>query len=105
MNNWEITKRFIDQQGEVRETLVSIRDVARAMGDALLAGDFDTVPYLLSREWDLRRSLAPGISTPRIDAIMAAAKDAGAQGSKICGAGGGGCMVTMVPSHRRFAVQ
>jgi len=105
MNNWEITKRYIDGQKEVRETLVSIRDLARAMGDALLAGDFDAVPHLLSREWNLRRSLAPGISTPRIEAIMAAAQVAGAQGSKICGAGGGGCMVTMVPSRRRAQVQ
>jgi len=97
MNNWEITKGFIDGSGDVRETLVRVRDVARAMGRALLAGDLESVPELLAREWDLRRSLAPGVSSPRIDSLMAAARDAGAQASKICGAGGGGCMMTIGP--------
>lgn len=105
MNNWEITKGFIDKTGHIRETLVQIRDVARAMGNALLARDYDVVPELLDREWDLRKSLAPGVTTPHIDAIMAAAKGAGAQASKICGAGGGGCMITMVPHGRRTDVE
>jgi D-glycero-alpha-D-manno-heptose-7-phosphate kinase len=104
MNNWEITKGFIDGTRDIRETLVRIRDVARAMGNALLDGDYDSAPELLDREWNLRRSLAPGVSTPRIDAIMAAAKRQGAQASKICGAGGGGCMITISPPDRREKV-
>ena len=36
------------------------------------------------------------MSTPEIDRMMEAARSAGALSSKICGAGGGGCMVTFV---------
>jgi len=48
--------------------------------------------------------LAEGVTTPNIDAIMAAAREAGASASKICGAGGGGCMITVAPPDRREAV-
>ncbi len=105
MNNWEVTKNFIDNVGDTRERLLSIRDVARETGRVLMAGDLDDIPPLVQKEWDVRRQLAPGISTPRIDAIMAAASVAGAKASKICGAGGGGCMITICPPHRRNAVE
>jgi D-glycero-alpha-D-manno-heptose-7-phosphate kinase len=104
MNNWEITKAFIDRSGDIREILIQIRDVARAMGAALRAGDLEALPELLGQEWDLRRRLSPGVSSSRIDALMAAAKQAGAHASKICGAGGGGCMITMVPPGYRAQV-
>jgi D-glycero-alpha-D-manno-heptose-7-phosphate kinase len=36
--------------------------------------------------------------------MMAAAESAGAQASKLCGAGGGGCMITFVPDGAQEAV-
>jgi galactokinase/mevalonate kinase-like predicted kinase len=36
--------------------------------------------------------------------MMAAAQEAGALASKICGAGGGGCMISFVAPGRREAV-
>ena len=42
--------------------------------------------------WDNRKALAPGVTTPEIDATLAAAARAGAIGGKVCGAGGGGCL-------------
>ena len=50
---------------------------------------------LVDREWQLRRGLAEGVSTAKIEAIMAAAARAGAHASKICGAGGGGCLISL----------
>jgi D-glycero-alpha-D-manno-heptose-7-phosphate kinase len=105
MNNWEVTKNFIDNVGDTRENLIAIRDVARETGRVLMAGDLDDIPLLVQKEWDIRRKLAPGISTERTDSIMAASSAAGAKANKICGAGGGGCMVTMCPSNRRIAVE
>ena len=58
----------------------------------------------MQQEWDVRRTLAPGVSTPRIESLVAAASKAGALASKICGAGGGGCMITLVPEEKRAAV-
>ncbi len=46
----------------------------------------------MADEWENRKGLAPGVTTPAIDAMLAAAAAAGATGGKVCGAGGGGCL-------------
>jgi D-glycero-alpha-D-manno-heptose-7-phosphate kinase len=105
MNNWEITKGFIDNISVIRDNLEQIRDVAHLVGQKVLAGEWAELAPLVAQEWRLRRNLAPGVSTPRIESIMAAASAAGALASKICGAGGGGCMITLAASARRHAVE
>ena len=105
MNNWDVTKGFIDDRDGIRDKLFRIRDVAREVWDALSHGSWAELPVLVDREWTVRRSLAVGVSTPRTDAIMAAATAAGASANKICGAGGGGCMITFVEPQKRSAVE
>lgn len=51
-------------------------------------------PLLLEQQAILRDLL--GVSTPKIDRMLAAAVRAGASGGKINGSGGGGCMVALV---------
>jgi len=43
-------------------------------------------------EWENRKRLAPGVTTPAIDELIARATRAGAVSAKVCGAGGGGCL-------------
>jgi D-glycero-alpha-D-manno-heptose-7-phosphate kinase len=105
MNNWEITKGYIDGSETIREKLLQIRNVARDVGRVLTNGSWKDLPDLINREWTVRRTLAPGVSTPRIDAMINAANRAGALASKICGAGGGGCMITLVPPGQRTDVE
>lgn len=59
---------------------------------SLLAGGGDILEFgkLLHESWKLKRSLTDKISTPQIDEIYEAARDAGAIGGKLLGAGGGG---------------
>ena len=45
----------------------------------------------------MRRRLAPGVATPTTEAVDAAARRAGATGTKILGAGGGGCVLVVLP--------
>jgi D-glycero-alpha-D-manno-heptose-7-phosphate kinase len=105
MNNWDVTKAFIDNDLGVREKLLEIRDIARQVRTALHSERWEDIPGLVDREWSVRRSLAPGISSPTIERIMNAARAAGALASKICGAGGGGCMVTLTSPHERASVE
>ncbi len=105
MNNWEITKGFIDDKNGIRQKLTKIRDIARSMAEGLLAGDWDAVGSLIDEEWQVRRTLADLVSTPRVEAIMLAAAEAGALANKICGAGGGGCMITFVEPEKRSEVE
>src|SRR5207244_7356426 len=66
------------------------------MHQALVAADWDQVARLLREEWKLRRSNAPGITTPLIDQLIAAAAKHGGRAAKVCGAGGGGCVIFLV---------
>ena len=65
---------------------------------------FDEAGRLLRQEWENRRKNAPGISTPLIDRLIAATRRAGAAGAKVCGAGGGGCVIFLVERGAKPAV-
>ena len=103
-NNWEIYKRHLDGDRGVFDSFERIRDTAVAMRAALEAGRWDEVGAQLAREWENRKRLAPGVSTPAIDALIAGATAAGATAGKVCGAGGGGCLVAFGPPETRDAV-
>lgn len=105
INNWDVTKRHIDGDREVFDHFERIRDVARDMRAALAARDWPRVGQLLAQEWDNRKRLAPGVTTPEIDALIASARDAGASAGKVCGAGGGGCLICFGDPERAAAVR
>src|SRR5207248_5865127 len=73
-----------------------IAAIARAMHQALVAADWDSVARLLREEWKLRRTNAPGITTRFIDELIAVAGKNGGRAAKVCGAGGGGCVIFLV---------
>ncbi len=106
INNWEMMKRHIDGDPDVRARFGRIRDVAVAMRAALEQRDWTAVGRHVADEWENRKRLAPGVTTPAIDAMLDAAVQAGAAGGKVCGAGGGGCLFCIgepdrVPAIRR----
>ena len=83
----------------------AIARVAREMCAALRDNRLDDVGRLLGEEGRLRYSLAPSVATPRILEVDAAARRAGALGVKVCGAGGGGCMVAYAAEGREQDVR
>jgi len=93
INNWEVTKAHIDGNKQVIRNFERIAEIARAMRGALEGNDWNDVARLLREEWQNRRKNAPGISTPLIDHLIAAARRNGALAAKVCGAGGGGCVL------------
>ena len=103
-NNWEITKRHTDGDQHIFDCFERIRDTAVAMRAALERGDWDEVGRQIAVEWDNRKRLAPGVTTPTIDALIARANAAGATAAKVCGAGGGGCLFCFGPPDARAAI-
>jgi D-glycero-alpha-D-manno-heptose-7-phosphate kinase len=91
-NNWDIFKRHIDGDRHIFDCFERIRDTGIAMRSALERQDWDEVGRQIAVEWDNRKRLAPGVTTPVIEALMARATAAGATAAKVCGAGGGGCL-------------
>lgn len=96
INNWEVTKAYIDGNKTVHRNFDRISEIAQAMRKALESAAWDEVARLLREEWRFRRTNAPGITTPLIDRLIALTRAKGARGAKVCGAGGGGCVLFLV---------
>ncbi|MFQ3580579.1 MAG: GHMP kinase [Chloracidobacterium sp.] len=103
-NNWEVFKRHIDGDTATQAALARIRDLAQAMHAAVLDRDLPRVAECLRQEWEHRRQLAEGVSTPMIERLMDVARGAGALAGKVCGAGGGGCVVFVVADGQKANV-
>jgi D-glycero-alpha-D-manno-heptose-7-phosphate kinase len=99
-NNWEIIKRHIDGDRDVFDCFERIRDTATTLRAALTRFDWDGVGQAIAEEWSNRKRLAPGVTTPAIDDLIALAMRAGASAAKVCGAGGGGCLFCYGPPDR-----
>jgi len=104
INNWKVMKKVLDGDHEVTEKLEKIAQIAKEMDRALSLGQMKKVATLFAREWEARKALAPTISTPHMDKLIAGATKKGAQAAKVCGAGGGGCIAFMVPFNKKKSV-
>jgi D-glycero-alpha-D-manno-heptose-7-phosphate kinase len=96
INNWEVFKSHIDGDKRVFRNFEQIAAIAQEMHRALVSADWDEVARLLREEWKLRRTNAPGITTAFIDKLIAVAGKNGGRAAKVCGAGGGGCVIFLV---------
>jgi D-glycero-alpha-D-manno-heptose-7-phosphate kinase len=104
-NNWDILKRHIDGDRHVFDCFERIRDTAVELRSALERGDWTAVGRHIAVEWENRKRLAPGVTTPTIDELIARAAAAGATAAKVCGAGGGGCLFCYGPPQCRAAIE
>ena len=75
------------------------------MHRALAEAQWDDVERLMREEWKLRRTNAPGITTPLIDKLIDVARRNGARAAKVCGAGGGGCVIVFIEQGSRQRVE
>jgi len=105
INNWEMFKRHINGDPETFEIFERIRDAAEQMRDALLANDWNAVGEIMRAAYPNRKRLAPNITTPQMDALVAKAMANGAEGAKVCGAGGGGCIAFLCAEDRKAEVE
>jgi D-glycero-alpha-D-manno-heptose-7-phosphate kinase len=97
LTNWGTLRAYLDGEEPTVRALHAIADCARDVHDALARGDLDAALRAVVDEGAVRLRLAPGVSTPAIEALDRDARAAGAWGTKICGAGGGGCVMVVLP--------
>jgi len=104
INNWEVFKQHINGDKHVMRNFAEISRIAQHMHRAVQGAKWDDIERLLQEEWKLRRTNAPGITTPLIDKLIAAARKQGARAAKVCGAGGGGCVIAFIEPGTRERV-
>ncbi len=83
------------------EYLRAMRDQAEEL-NGLIRGELNIEVFgrLLDEGWRLKRELASAISNPKIDTWYERAREAGAVGGKLCGAGGGGFLLFVASPSR-----
>jgi D-glycero-alpha-D-manno-heptose-7-phosphate kinase len=96
LTNWGVVRAYLDGESATIEALHETAAISRAVRAHLRAGDLDAALRLVIADGALRRRMAPGVSTPAIEALDEAARRAGALGTKVLGAGGGGCVLIVL---------
>lgn len=81
-------------------TLVRMVDLTYVLRDELQKNNVDAFGEILHENWMLKKSITSGISTSNIDDWYTAARNAGAIGGKILGAGAGGFLMVCAPKER-----
>jgi len=81
-----------------------IHDSVKTALQTLTSGEVRDLGELLHETW-LRKRKLPGTSNETIDQVYAAAREAGATGGKILGAGAGGFMLLVCPEEHQRKVR
>lgn len=84
---------------DVEAELGIIGALVASAGRALGTGDLVTLGRAMNENHAVLTRL--GISTPALERLTAGARDVGALGAKLTGAGGGGCVVALAPDRER----
>jgi mevalonate kinase len=102
------TAKMVELVGEQKKKHPEIVDpILNAIeGVSLSAIHHLNNPKELGRYMDMNHALldALGVGHPQLSKIVLAAREEGAYGAKITGAGGGGCMVALCPKHLKQRV-
>ena len=91
--------------GPVVNTLHAMRSLAERMRYALLAGDLNAFGRLLDEAWKTKKTLSDRITNSAIDELYELAKQHGALGGKIAGAGGGGFLMLYCEEPNQLAIR
>src|SRR3989338_2461363 len=95
-------KNFKDRNSELQAMAAMVPEGVNILKDGKNLNEFGK---LLDQGWKLKRSLAPVVSTNKIDDIYEAGLRAGATGGKLLGAGGGGFMLFFAPPERHKKIR
>ncbi len=104
LNNFEVLKSAVEGDLKVLSALTKIKNIANLLKTAIQQKDWAQLPQLFRQEYEARLELTPAFSSPEIEKLAKITLAAGALAVKICGAGGGGCVLVWVPPENRQKV-
>ena len=99
----EQVKNVDQQQKVVLASMDYIKDLGYQILDAVESGNLDEVGKKFHTHWEHKKKISTKMSNPEFDKIYTVARQNGALGGKISGAGGGGFFTFYVPEkHHQF---
>ena len=87
----EVYKNYKSTTGQ--QALTELVKCGLEFAQTLERGELDHCATIIERNWNAQKMLAPSSTTPKLDDMYAYAKESGALGGKLCGAGGGGAFL------------
>lgn len=102
--NGSVLERIFAGEPSTVRGIEVIAEAAYGMRAALIERDWSRISEMLDLEWGARKALSPMVTTPTIERLSDAMRQAGARAVKACGAGGGGTMIAIAPPGKRAAV-
>jgi len=88
-------------QRQGRDDVRALAALAPDFAALLSNGDWRGCGALLNEAWQIKRRF---VADARIDVLYTTARNAGAWGGKLCGAGGGGFLLFMAPPERHAMI-
>ena len=98
------SRNVIEKKETSIEAMHQLKQQAQMMKEALLKGRLHEIGEILDFGFQQKKLMAEGISNPLTEEIYEVAKQAGATGGKISGAGGGGFMMLYCPDVSKYRV-
>jgi D-glycero-alpha-D-manno-heptose-7-phosphate kinase len=98
------SQNVIEKKESSIEAMHQLKEQAQRMKEALLKGKLNEFGDILDYGHQQKRKMAEGITNPLMDEMYETAREAGASGGKISGAGGGGFMIFYCPGNTKYNV-
>lgn len=92
------------REGKNVDALHRVKELAVEIKEALLKEDLSEFGDLMHEGWQAKKQFASKVTSPAIDKLYETARDNGAIGGKISGAGGGGYMMLFCEADRKHEV-
>lgn len=95
----EQSKGLASENSKINAT-IRLCEMTRDLKKSFEHNDIDALGDTLAQSWEIKKSLASGISSSLIDSCYERGIKAGASGGKLLGAGGGGFLLFYVPEEQ-----
>ncbi len=100
----EVASTYVPSIHEREAEQFAMMRLAEKAIDCVYRKDWEKLGWCVDQSWRIKSGLSSAVSNSTIDKIYATARLNGAWGGKITGAGGGGCMILVVPQEKRQGI-
>jgi D-glycero-alpha-D-manno-heptose-7-phosphate kinase len=104
INNWQVLKAAIDGDSSTLYLLKEFASISSRVAESCKNQKWHELPELFHREFEARSKISSAFTSPEIEQLHSLVLNAGADAVKICGAGGGGCVLVWTPANHRQQV-
>lgn len=97
----EQVKSYMEHRETSTKLLDKLKDIAYQMRDSILSEDFERFGELLSEDLKIKTEFNPLLTTNYMKELNRLILNNGGIGGRVCGAGGGGCMIWLVKPNSK----